>query len=96
MKNRIHRVFLRIGMSFAINHKLNLDFSRKARFVSVDWKRIRRRDHMGDDERDFVDRSVKDRRSGYNRRQFSYAGHIPERRMGEERRSDFDRRNNEL
>lgn len=51
---------------------------------------------MGYDERDFIDRSTKDRRSRYDRRQFSYAGHIPERRMGEERRSGLDRRNNEL
>ncbi len=51
---------------------------------------------MGDDERVFVDRSMKDRRSGYDRRRFSYAGHIPERRMGEKRRSGHDRRNGEL
>ncbi len=51
---------------------------------------------MDHDERVLIDRSMKDRRSRYNRRQFSYAGHIPERRMGEDRRSGFDRRNREL
>ena len=33
-----------------------------------------------------------ERRSGIERRQFSYDMHIPERRSGKERRSDFDRR----
>lgn len=32
------------------------------------------------------------RRSGVERRQYSYASHIPERRSGEERRSGNDRR----
>ena len=32
------------------------------------------------------------RRSGIDRRVFSYAGYLPERRTGEERRSGFDRR----
>jgi hypothetical protein len=32
------------------------------------------------------------RRSGMDRRQFSYTGHIPERRVGEDRRSRLDRR----
>ena len=32
------------------------------------------------------------RRCGLDRRQFSYAGHVPERRSGEERRSGKDRR----
>lgn len=32
------------------------------------------------------------RRSGVDRRQFSYTDHIPERRAGEDRRSGFDRR----
>lgn len=32
------------------------------------------------------------RRSGVDRRAFSYAMHIPERRFGEDRRNDFDRR----
>ncbi|MFW9906044.1 MAG: hypothetical protein ACFFFH_17105 [Candidatus Thorarchaeota archaeon] len=32
------------------------------------------------------------RRSGMDRRQFSYTAHIPERRSGEDRRSGFDRR----
>ena len=32
------------------------------------------------------------RRSGIDRRQFSYTAHIPERRSGRERRSGFDRR----
>ena len=32
------------------------------------------------------------RRSGRDRRQFSYAGHIPERRSGHNRRSGMDRR----
>ncbi|MEJ2096217.1 MAG: hypothetical protein P8Y38_03550 [Deltaproteobacteria bacterium] len=34
----------------------------------------------------------KGRRSGIDRRQFSYAVHIPERRSGNERRSGDDRR----
>ena len=32
------------------------------------------------------------RRSGIDRRQFSYSGHVPERRSGKERRSGRDRR----
>ena len=32
------------------------------------------------------------RRSGSDRRQFSYTGHIPERRSGHNRRSGMDRR----
>jgi hypothetical protein len=32
------------------------------------------------------------RRSGVERRQFSYNHHIPERRSGEDRRSGLDRR----
>jgi len=32
------------------------------------------------------------RRSGLDRRQFTYAVHIPERRSGKERRSGVDRR----
>ncbi|MCD4720751.1 MAG: hypothetical protein K8S13_12980 [Desulfobacula sp.] len=32
------------------------------------------------------------RRSGNDRRVFSYAEHFPERRSGEDRRSGFDRR----
>ena len=32
------------------------------------------------------------RRSGIDRRQISYAGHIPERRSGKDRRRDSDRR----
>ena len=35
------------------------------------------------------------RRSGRDRRQFSYAGHIPERRSAHDRRSGLDRRINE-
>ena len=32
------------------------------------------------------------RRSGIDRRQISYAGHIPERRSGKDRRRELDRR----
>ena len=32
------------------------------------------------------------RRSGIERRQFSYNQHIPERRSGKDNRSEFDRR----
>ncbi|MDX2492799.1 hypothetical protein [Desulfosarcina sp.] len=32
------------------------------------------------------------RRSGVDRRQFTYAVHIPERRSGEDRRTSWDRR----
>ena len=32
------------------------------------------------------------RRSGFDRRQFSYSDHIPERRIGEDRRLEQDRR----
>ena len=35
------------------------------------------------------------RRSGLDRRRFSYSGYIPERREGAERRSGLDRRGNE-
>jgi hypothetical protein len=35
------------------------------------------------------------RRSGIDRRQFSYAIHIPERRSGDERRNGSDRRSGE-
>jgi len=35
---------------------------------------------------------INDRRSGIDRRQFSYYAHIPERRSGKERRNRFDRR----
>jgi hypothetical protein len=35
------------------------------------------------------------RRSGIDLRQFSYTDHIPERRGGQERRSNLDRRNGE-
>ena len=34
------------------------------------------------------------RRSGLDRRRFSYAGHVPERREGVERRISLDRRHN--
>ena len=34
------------------------------------------------------------RRSGIDRRYFSYSVHVPERRLGNERRNDQDRRNN--
>jgi len=33
------------------------------------------------------------RRSNYDRRQFTYALHIPERRLNKDRRSSVDRRN---
>jgi len=33
-----------------------------------------------------------DRRTGIDRRQFSYYAHIPERRSGKERRDTYDRR----
>ena len=35
------------------------------------------------------------RRAGFDRRRFSYSGHIPERRKSAERRSGLDRRGNE-
>jgi hypothetical protein len=47
---------------------------------------------MSKGEKVLIFRSKKDRRSGIERRQFSYAGHIPERRMDQERRSGSDRR----
>ena len=34
----------------------------------------------------------RDRRSGIDRRKFSYSEHIPERRYGKDRRSGIDRR----
>jgi len=37
-------------------------------------------------------RDKEDRRSGIDRRRFSYGGHIPERRSGTDRRSGMDRR----
>lgn len=51
---------------------------------------------MGNSERVLIIRSNRDRRSRMERRQFSYAGHIPERRIGQERRNGPDRRNSEL
>jgi len=33
-----------------------------------------------------------DRRSGFDRRQFSYTGHLPERRSSKDRRNGKDRR----
>ena len=47
---------------------------------------------MGACEKTFIARNDKDRRSGYDRRKFSYAGHIPERRLAPERRCGSDRR----
>ncbi|SPD74833.1 hypothetical protein PITCH_A350042 [uncultured Desulfobacterium sp.] len=47
---------------------------------------------MNTTERDMTIRSNEDRRSGYDRRRFSYTGHIPERRASQERRSGIDRR----
>ncbi len=40
-------------------------------------------------------KKIKDRRSGHDRRQFSYTVHIPERRNNGDRRSGKDRRKNE-
>ena len=47
---------------------------------------------MHDDEKNWIVRNRRDRRSGFDRRRFSYADHIPERRIGQERRSGLDRR----
>ena len=41
----------------------------------------------------FIDKDNGGRRSGIERRQFSYSSHIPERRCDEDRRSGLDRRN---
>ena len=41
---------------------------------------------------DFCRNDNWDRRSGIDRRQFSYIAHIPERRCGEDRRRSVDRR----
>jgi hypothetical protein len=35
------------------------------------------------------------RRTGIDRRRYSYSGHIPERRIGSDRRAQQDRRQNE-
>ena len=43
----------------------------------------------------FSVRDDRGRRSGFERRQFSYVEHIPDRREGAERRSGLDRRGNE-
>ncbi len=40
----------------------------------------------------FVIRSERDRRTGLDRRHFSYTDHIPERRSGQDRRTGVDRR----
>ena len=40
----------------------------------------------------FTLREDEGRRSGIDRRQISYAGHIPERRSGKDRRRELDRR----
>lgn len=37
--------------------------------------------------------NVGGRRTSIERRQFSYLVHVPERRLGNDRRSDLDRRN---
>jgi len=50
---------------------------------------------MGDGEKVLITRSKRARRSGIERRRFSYAEHIPERRVVLERRSGFDRRSSE-
>jgi hypothetical protein len=41
----------------------------------------------------FFDKDNGGRRSGIERRQFSYSSHIPERRNGEDRRTSPDSRN---
>ena len=41
---------------------------------------------------DFTTKNNDGRRSGIDRRYFSYSDHIPERRMGSDRRSGKDRR----
>ena len=43
---------------------------------------------------DFMDNGG--RRSGIDRRQFSYSDHIPERRMNQDRRNGKDRRDAEI
>jgi hypothetical protein len=47
---------------------------------------------MGDSRVVFSVSDKGGRRSGIERRRFSYSEHLPERRSGEERRSGFDRR----
>lgn len=51
---------------------------------------------MGEPMDDFMDaiklRDNGGRRTGLDRRQFSYSGYLPERRSGQDRRLQFDRR----
>jgi len=47
---------------------------------------------MNPSEKALTIRCNEDRRSGCDRRRFSYTGHIPERRSDQERRSGVDRR----
>jgi len=62
---------------------------------------LKRIDIMVDDKITREERNTRDRRSGLDRRHFSYYCHIPERRSGGEggsikdRRNGSDRRNNE-
>ncbi len=44
------------------------------------------------DGRGYEVRDNKDRRTGFDRRRFLYADHIPERRFEQDRRSGLDRR----
>ena len=47
---------------------------------------------MMDTEKTLLDLDKGGRRSGLDRRRYSYTGHIPERRSGDERRNGQDRR----
>jgi len=55
-------------------------------------------DELNDDELslDLIENDNGGRRTGIERRQFSYSVYIPERRSGKERRSGQDRRNSKI
>jgi hypothetical protein len=55
-------------------------------------------DELNDDELslDLIENDNGGRRTGIERRQFSYSVYIPERRSGKERRREQDRRNSKI
>jgi DNA-binding XRE family transcriptional regulator len=63
--------------------------------IETKQKIIRALNSINSDENEIIASLIRDnggKRSGLERRQFSYDNHIPERRSGKERRSGLDRR----
>jgi hypothetical protein len=68
------------------NEKLRLEIiQKKVKRLILESKEIL-------SSKETADNIIRDRRSGIERRQFSYNGHIPERRSTKEKRSGRDRR----